>query len=134
MGFLEDIAGKVLGTSKQEGQTALINAVVGMLGNKSTGGLGGLVEQFAAKGLGDLVNSWVSTGDNLPATPAQIQKGLGSDMISQLGAQVGLSPDAVTSSLTELLPQIVDKLTPGGKVQEEDIMSQGADLLKSLFK
>jgi uncharacterized protein YidB (DUF937 family) len=105
-----------------------------MLGNKNTGGLGGLVEQFAAKGLGDLVNSWVSTGDNLPATPAQIQKGLGSDMISQLGAQVGLSPDAVTSSLTELLPQIVDKLTPGGKVQEEDIMSQGADLLKSLFK
>ena len=134
MGFLEDIAGKVLGTSKQGGQTALINAVVGMLGNKNTGGLGGLVEQFAAKGLGDLVNSWVSTGDNLPATPAQIQKGLGSDMISQLGAQVGLSPDAVTSSLSELLPQIVDKLTPGGKVQEEDIMSQGADLLKSLFK
>ncbi len=134
MGLLEDIAGRVLGTGQKGGQTALIDAVVGMLGNKSAGGLTGLAEQLAGKGLGDIVNSWVGTGENLPVTPEQIQNGLGSKMIDQLGKQTGLAPDQVTSHLSELLPQIVDKLTPNGKIQEEKIVSQGAELLQSLFK
>jgi uncharacterized protein YidB (DUF937 family) len=134
MGFLEDIAGQVLNTGKQGGQTELINAVIGMLGNKGAGGLAGLVEQFAGKGLGDIINSWVSTGKNLPISPEQIQHAMGSDMIGQLTNQTGLSTDQVTSHLSELLPQIVDKLTPNGKIQQENIMSQGANLLQSLFK
>ena len=134
MGFLEDIAGQVLNTGKQGGQTELINAVMGMLGNKGAGGLAGLVEQFAEKGLGDIINSWVSTGKNLPISPEQIQHAMGSDMIGQLTNQTGLSSDQVTSHLSELLPQIVDKLTPNGKIQQENIMSQGANLLQSLFK
>jgi uncharacterized protein YidB (DUF937 family) len=134
MGLLDDIAGQVLGSAKQGGQSALINAVVGMLGNQSAGGLAGLVEQFAGKGLGDIVNSWVGTGQNLPVTPEQVHHGLGSDTINQISQQVGLTPAQVTSHLSELLPQIVDKLTPNGKVQEENILSQGAGLLQSLFK
>jgi uncharacterized protein YidB (DUF937 family) len=134
MGLLDDIAGQVLGSAKQGGQSALINAVVGMLGNQGAGGLTGLVEQFAGKGLGDIINSWVGTGTNLPVTPEQIQHGLGSNTINQISQQAGLTPAQVTSHLSELLPQIVDKLTPNGKVQEENILSQGAGLLQSLFK
>ena len=132
MGLLDNIAGQVLGGGG--GQTNLLNAVMGILGNQQAGGLAGVVKQFAGKGLGDIVNSWVSTGQNLPITPQQIQHGLGIDTINQLASKAGLSPDQVTSHLSELLPTVVDKLTPNGKIPQGDIMSQGMELLKGILK
>ena len=130
MGILESIAGQVLGMGgKGGGQSALVNAVIGMIGNKNSGGLSGLVQQLAGSGLGDIVNSWVSTGENKPVTSEQLQQGLGPNLINQLGQQAGISPDQVTSQLTELLPQIIDKLTPDGEIKQDNIMSRGADLL-----
>lgn len=138
MGLLDNLAGGALGSllGGQGGgtQATIVNAVMGLLGNQQAGGLGGLVQQFASKGLGDIVNSWVSTGQNLPVTPQQIQQGLGSDTVKQLASQVGLPVDQLTSHLAQLLPQVVDKLTPAGELPQGDIMSEGANLLKSLFK
>ena len=133
MGLLEDIAGQVLGAGNQGGQGDLVNAVIGLLGNKSTGGLGGLVEQFASKGLGDIINSWVSTGKNLPISPDQIQKGLGANLINQIATKSGLNADEVSTHLSKVLPQVVDRLTPDGKIPQGDIMSQGMNVLKSLL-
>jgi uncharacterized protein YidB (DUF937 family) len=132
MGLLDNIAGQVLGGGNS--QNTLINAVMGLVGNQQSGGLGGLVQQFAKKGLGDVVNSWVGTGANLPITPEQIHQGLGKDTINQLASQAGISTGDVTSQLSQLLPQLVDKLTPNGKLPQGDIMSQGMDLLKGFLK
>jgi uncharacterized protein YidB (DUF937 family) len=132
MGLLDDIAGKVLGGSSA--QSNLLNAVVGLLGNQQAGGLAGLAQQFAGKGLGDIVNSWVGTGQNMPITPQQIQQVLGGDTINQLASKAGLSADQVTSHLSELLPNIVDKLTPNGQIPKGDIASKGMDMLKDLLK
>jgi uncharacterized protein YidB (DUF937 family) len=132
MGLLDNLAGQVLGGGSTQGN--LVNAIMGLIGNQQAGGLGGMVEQLAKKGLGDVVNSWVSTGKNLPITPQQVQHGLGTDTISQIASQVGLTPDAVTSQLSQLLPQVVDKLTPNGQVNQSDILSQGMSLLKGLMK
>ncbi len=134
MGILEDIANRVLGGGEKGAQSNLINAVVGMLGNQSSGGLAGLVKQFTGEGLGDIVSSWVSTGQNLPVTPEQIRQGLGAGTISQLAQQAGISPEKATSQLSELLPKIVDKLTPDGKIRQENIASSGVDLLKALLQ
>jgi len=131
MGLLDNIAGQVLGGGAK---SDLLNAVMGLVGNQQTGGLGGLVQQFSGKGLGDIVNSWVGTGQNMPITPQQIQQGLGSDTIKQLASKAGLSPDAVTSQLAGLLPNVVDKLTPNGQIPTGDIMSKGMDLLKGIMK
>jgi uncharacterized protein YidB (DUF937 family) len=60
MGILDSIVDQVLG--KGGTQNALLNAMMGILGNQQSGGLSGLVNQFAGKGLGDIINSWVSTG------------------------------------------------------------------------
>jgi len=65
------------------------------------------------------VNSWVSTGQNLPITPAQIKQGLGSDFLSQLAGKAGVSPDAASTQLSGLLPDLIDKLTPNGKMKQE---------------
>ncbi len=132
MGLLDSIVGQVLGNSGA--QNTLLNAVMSMLGNQQAGGLAGLVGQFKDQGLGDIVNSWVSTGKNLPITPEQIQQGLGSDAIKKLASQAGIDPEQVTSHLSQLLPQVVDKLTPDGNIPQGDILSKGMGLLKDLMK
>jgi len=97
------------------GQTALLNAALSLLGGQG-GGLNGLVQAFARQGLGDVANSWVSTGPNLPISPDQIGKVLGSQQLSQFAAQAGVAPDAAGSTLASLLPTLVDKLTPDGQI------------------
>ena len=59
----------------------------------------------------------MSTGKNLPVTPNQIEQGLGSDLLNQLAGKVGLPSGAVTAQLAGILPDLVDKLTPNGKIE-----------------
>lgn len=63
------------------------------------------------------MNSWVSTGQNLPITPSQIEQGLGDDLLSRLASKAGLSSGAASSQLAGLLPDLVDKLTSNGKIE-----------------
>jgi uncharacterized protein YidB (DUF937 family) len=132
MGILDSILGSVLGKSST--QSPLVTALLGLLGNQQSGGLTGLVEQFASKGLGDIANSWVSTGKNLPISAQQVQQGLGKDTISQIASQLGISPEKASSQISQILPQVVDKLTPEGNINQADIMSKGMELLKGLMK
>ena len=112
-------------------QNDLMSTVMGLLGGQ--GGLNNLISQFASKGLGDIINSWVGTGNNVPVSGDQLHNVLGKDTISQLASMVGMDSNAFTSQLSNLLPQVVDKLTPDGKVPEGDIMSKGMDLLGGLL-
>jgi uncharacterized protein YidB (DUF937 family) len=114
----------------QSTQNPLLQALTSLLGqNSSVGGLAGIVQSFQKNGLGDIVNSWVSTGQNLPVTPDQIKQGLGSDFLSQLAGKAGVSPDAASTQLSSLLPSVIDKVTPNGKVE-----SGGIDQLLRMFQ
>ncbi len=117
---LMDHMGQVVGglLSGQGGQNPLLQAVTSVLGNNSNlGGLAGLVQAFQKNGLSEIVNSWVSTGQNMPATPLQIEQGLGSDLLKQLASKAGLSPQDASAQLSNLLPALIDKLTPNGKIE-----------------
>jgi uncharacterized protein YidB (DUF937 family) len=132
MGLLDDLTGgQGLGAGRSQD---VLSAVMGLLGNSRSGGISGIVQQFAGNGLGDIVNSWVGKGQNLPITPLQISQGLGSDTIRNLATQAGLSTDQLSSHLSDLFPRIIDQLTPNGRVEQGDIMSQGMDLLKGFLK
>jgi uncharacterized protein YidB (DUF937 family) len=109
----------------------LMSSVIGLLGGQ--GGLDKLVGQFASKGLGDVIGSWVGTGKNLPVSGDQLQNVLGKDKIGSLASKLGMDSGALTSQLSKMLPDVVDKLTPNGKVPEGDITSQATDLLGGLF-
>lgn len=119
MGLMDQLGravGEMMGN--QGGHSLLLQAVAGLLGKDSgIGGLAGLVQAFQKNGLGEIVNSWVSTGQNLPVTPNQIEQGLGSDLLNQLASKAGLSSGAASSQLASLLPELVDKLTPNGKIE-----------------
>jgi uncharacterized protein YidB (DUF937 family) len=109
----------------------IMSSIIGMIGGQ--GGLNNLINQFGAKGLGDVIGSWVSTGKNLPISPEQLQSVLGNDTVKNIASKLGMDNNSLTSQLSNLLPDVVDKLTPNGKVPEGDILNQTTDLLGGLF-
>lgn len=123
MGLMDQM-GQVVGDllGGQSTQNPLLQAITSLLGNNSNlGGLAGLVQAFQKNGLGEIVNSWVSTGQNMPVSPQQIEQGLGSDVLRQLASNAGLSPQDASSQLSNLLPNLIDKLTPNGKIESDPL-------------
>ena len=80
------------------------------------GGLGGLVDKLQKGGLGNLINSWVGPGQNQPVSHNQLGPALGPDIIKTLAQRSGLSEEELTRQLSQVLPGLVDKLTPNGRL------------------
>ena len=88
------------------------------MNNPETGGLSGLITTFEQKGFGGVIATWVSTGQNLPISAEQLQSVLGSEQVQAMAQKLGFSPQEVSGHLAELLPQVIDKLTPSGSVPQ----------------
>jgi uncharacterized protein YidB (DUF937 family) len=130
MGFLDEMATKAV-ASAGGSSNPIVSAVLQLIQNQP-GGISGLLQQFHEKGLGDLVNSWVSTGQNLPVSPDQVQHVLGTEQVQQVAASAGIPAQLASSKLAEFLPMIVDKLTRNGQVPEQgSLLESGMNLLKS---
>lgn len=80
------------------------------------GGLGSLIEKFQKGGQGPVIDSWISKGPNQPIQPGQLGKTLGDDTLGNLAAQAGISKDDLLAQLAQALPEIVNKLTPHGRL------------------
>ena len=133
MGLFDQLAQTATSMLGQSGgkNDQLLQGVTQLLGKDSSiGGLNGLIQAFQKSGLTEIVNSWVSTGANLPISSQQIQQGLGSQLLQQLSAGTGLSQEACSSQLSSLLPTLVDKLTPEGNVPESNLLEEGLSLLR----
>jgi uncharacterized protein YidB (DUF937 family) len=100
----------------------------GMAQGGGLGGLGALLEQFRAAGLGEQADSWVSQGPNLPVSPEQLQGVFGQDQMSQLAERMGLSAGNLGAQLAQVLPQAVDRATPGGRLPEGGLGDLGSIL------
>jgi len=80
------------------------------------GGLGGLMDKLQNGGLGNAVNSWIGSGQNQTVSPGQLGSALGPDVIKTLAQRSGLSEEEITKQLSQVLPGVVDKLTPNGRL------------------
>lgn len=89
------------------------------------GGLGGLIDKFRNAGQGDTIDSWVGSGQNKPIQPGQLQQTLGNQTISDLARQAGLNEQDLLAQLSTVLPNLVDKLTPQGRVPTEQEVRRG---------
>jgi uncharacterized protein YidB (DUF937 family) len=154
MGILDDLlgglAGQAAGGRAPQQQTraaaggagqvlmALMPIVLQMLSNRGArggsgpgggapGGLGGLLEQLQRNGFGEQANSWVSRGANKPISPDAMTQIFGHEGLEQISRQAGISPEEASYGLSELLPEVVDRMTPDGAVPDADALANSVD-------
>jgi uncharacterized protein YidB (DUF937 family) len=135
MGLFDQVLGSALnGLGGNAGGNNLQEIVMQLINDPKIGGLEGLVKAFQSGGLGEIVNSWVGTGQNLPVSAEQLQSVLGAEQLGAVASQLGVSQGEAGGQLAELLPKVVDLLTPNGQIpQGGDLMAQGMELLKGKF-
>lgn len=101
--------------------SVLLSTVISMLANgqhpqgAGVGGLGDLVGRFAQGGLGDVIGSWIGHGENAPISGDQLSNVLGPDVIGQIASQLGLSHGDAAGQLSQMLPEVISRLTPHGQ-------------------
>ena len=127
MSLLESVIGAMArgqsGAAPQGGAagSVLLSTVIAMLANgqqsqgAGVGGLGDLIGRFTQGGMGDVIGSWIGSGQNAPISGDQLSNVLGSDAIGKIAAQLGLSPGEAAGQLSQMLPEVIDRLTPNGQ-------------------
>jgi uncharacterized protein YidB (DUF937 family) len=152
MGLLDDILGNALGRGNQQTQDPLSAILSGLNGERGggagnmllqlalsmlqqNGGLGGVLGKFRDAGMGAQADSWVSTGPNMNISADQLQQVFGSGALGDIAAKLGVSQDQAGSTMSQILPELINQLTPQGEVdsESENSVAEGLDsLVRSL--
>lgn len=138
-GGLGDVLGQVLGQGGPAMRAApgggglddLLGQILG--GGAAAGGLGGLLEQMRRSGFGEQADSWVQRGPNLPISPDALEQIFGRGGMSEIARHAGISEDEARSGLSELLPEVVDRVTPDGRMPDLDALSSSVDELAKQY-
>jgi uncharacterized protein YidB (DUF937 family) len=132
MSLFTEIVKSAIGTDNASEQVEnktqnLVTGALGML--EKMGGIDGLVNKFQQSGMGDLASSWVGTGENKSIQPDQLANVLGKDQITDLARQADIPESQGASVLSQILPAMVDKLTPEGKAPESSNLATWGKVL-----
>ena len=133
---LGSVLGGLAGGNQATGGNLLMQVLLSLL--QQNGGLDGVLGKFRQGGLGQQADSWVGTGQNMNISPDQLQQIFGSSTMSDLASQLGMPEEQAGSTMAQLLPEVINQLTPHGQVPEngDDEIAQGlstlanADLLR----
>ena len=136
MGLLDGMLGNVLGGMMGGGQqgapgrSPLLAIVLQLL--QQNGGLQGVLAKFQQAGFGDQVQSWVGTGQNMPISPDVLQQVLGSGQLAAIAQQLGMSQQDAAGGLAQMLPDVVNQMTPQGQIPDNhsDLISQALAMLQ----
>ncbi len=88
------------------------------------GNLKGLVDRLRSQGLGEFVDTWIGTGDNMPVSGSRLTSALGSDTIADIAQRLGVPAEVAASQLADALPKLVDKVTPEGRLPDADSLTK----------
>ena len=132
-GGLGDVLGGLLGGAGGNTGAGGVGAVLGGVLSGDTGGLGRLLDQLQRAGFGEQVSSWVGNGQNLPISPAAIAQVFGGDALAQVAQQAGVSEAEASEGLSQLLPEVVDRVTPDGQVPNLEQLAASAAVLARQF-
>jgi len=131
MSMFEDLMKAALGNNAAPAPTqtqSLLEGALELL--NGAGGVQGITEKFKQSGLGDIVASWVGTGDNKAISADQLSAVLGADKVESLAKQAGLSVENGAQALSQVFPALLDKLTPNGVMPDRDqLMTIGKVIL-----
>ena len=95
----------------------------GAAGSVLSGGLGDLLKQLQQGGQSETANSWVSNGPNKQIAPGDLANALGADQINSLASQSGMSSDELLKGLSQYLPDVINHLTPDGRLPNANELS-----------
>ena len=130
MSLLGNILGTALGGSPANSTgNSLLQSAVSLINQH--GGIEGLQQKFHSNDLGHIFASWISPGTNQPVSPEQITQTLGHENVQQIAQQAGISHGDAAAGLAQLLPVLIDKLTPNGNVPTGNALQQGLSGLLS---
>ncbi len=151
-GMLGDVLGAALGSNRGQAQSQdpLSSILGGLAGGSGTtgssgnlllqlalamlrqnGGLEGVLGKFRQAGMGAQADSWVSTGQNMDVSSDQLQQVFGSGALDDIASQLGMSQNQAGSAISQMLPELINQLTPQGQVTSESDDSI-AEALQSL--
>jgi uncharacterized protein YidB (DUF937 family) len=124
--ILASLAG---GNQQQTGN--LLAAAMSLL--QQSGGLGGMLGQLQSSGLGAQADSWVSTGANMAVSGDQIDQAFGGPALGNVASQLGMSHGQASSAMAQILPELINQLTPNGRVPEDssDLISRALSMLRA---
>jgi uncharacterized protein YidB (DUF937 family) len=127
MALLDQVLGSLMsggGSSSSPLQGVLMSMLgggqQGAMGTGMGGGLGSLLGTLQQAGLGDIAQSWVGHGANQPVSPEQLHGAFGDDQVQSMAAQSGMAPHDFLSQLSQHLPNVVNALTPNGRLPDQD--------------
>ena len=129
MGLLDDVVGAALGRSGSGLSSPIAMALMALLASRmsasaqtpqgSLGGLGALIDRFRSNGFEVAINSWIGTGQNQAISPGQLRQALGQETVEDLSQRTGLPHGDLLSQLSNILPGVVDRLTPNGRLPSD---------------
>ena len=130
MGLLDEVLAMAGGSGAQQSQHAsALGAILSLINSPQVGGLAGLQSMFQQGGLGHIMSSWIGNGPNLPVSANQLQNVLHGGALQQAAQQAGMDSSQFTSTMSTLLPHLVDKVSPNGQLPDASALQQ---MLKGL--
>ena len=127
---LGDLVGQVLGGDKAK-SAALIAAALSLV--KQIGGFEKVLQMFQQAGLGSQAKTWLAHGSNAPLPAEDVTRVFGKEAVSVVAAKAGVSPQQASSALGEMLPELLNQLSPQGHLLDthDDLLSRGLSLLSA---
>jgi uncharacterized protein YidB (DUF937 family) len=126
MGLLDDVLGMAgMGNAAQSQQHAgALSMILNYINSPEVGGIAGLQRMFQEKGLGNVISSWISTGQNLPISADQLQNVLQGGTLQNMASKSGMDLSQLSSVFSQLMPHAVDQMTPNGQIPDSEALSQ----------
>lgn len=112
--FLSRMGGAALNDLKGTPLDRILNRLMG--GQQGASGLEALVEKLRSGGLGDRVESWISTGTNRPVAPQELEQALSPEETDRLASDAGMERPGLLALLSQMLPRLIDGMTPQGRL------------------
>jgi len=126
---IEDILTKLGG---QQGEQGGLNSIMKLFGGAN--GLQGLMSQLTQNGMAEQAQSWVQQGQNQTVSGEEIRQAMDPAVLNQIAQQADMTPEQASNTVAQVLPEMVNKVTPQGQLPTEDPFSKGLGMLNQMFK